>query len=236
MTRISTAMVMAAGLGSRMRPLTNDRPKPLVTVAGRPLIDHMLDRLADAGVGRAIVNVHYRADQLEAHLADRRRPAIVISDERALLLETGGGLAKARPLLGDDPIFVANTDSLWIERAPALGGLAAAWDPDRMDVLVMLAPLRHAIGFDGTGDFALDAAGRILVPVKGSAAPYAYTGVQILRPGLFDARPAAPFSTWVVWREVLSRGRMFGVVMDGVWLHVGDPAAREAAELRLAQA
>lgn len=236
MTGIRTAMVMAAGLGSRMRPLTEDRPKPLVTVAGRALIDHMLDRLADAGVEQAVVNVHYRADQLEAHLAGRLRPRVAISDERARLLETGGGIVRARPLLGSDPIFVANTDSIWIERAPALGGLAEAWDDDRMDVLVMLSPLHKAIGFDGAGDFDMDAAGRIEAPAAGAGAAYAYTGVQILRPGLFDGRPEEPFSTRVVWREVLGRGRMFGMVMDGVWLHVGDPAAREAAELRLRDA
>lgn len=234
MTQISTAMVMAAGLGTRMRPLTDDRPKPLITVGGRALIDHMLDRLVEVGVTRAVVNVHYRADQLEAHLAGRAQPQIVVSDERAQLLETGGGLAKARPLLGDNPIFVANTDAIWIENAPVLGALKAAWRPDQMDVLVMLAPLSETLGFEGRGDFDLDADGRIVAPERGAGAPYAYIGVQILKPSLFDNRPIEPFSTWVVWREALSAGRMHGLVMDGFWLHVGDPRARDAAEQKLA--
>src|SRR5262249_6798488 len=154
--------VLAAGLGTRMRPLTNDRPKALVEVAGRALIDHVLDRLADAGVKRAVVNVHWFADRLESHLAGRRGgPEIVISDERRELLETGGGLKKARKLLGDDPVFVANIDSVWIDRGDALAELAALWDPERMDTALLLARREESIGFEGAGDVFLGDDGRL---------------------------------------------------------------------------
>src|SRR3712207_3421158 len=171
-------MVLAAGLGTRMRPLTDDRSKALVEVGGRPLIDHMLERLADAGVERAVVNVHYFADRLEQHLKGRRRPRIVISDERAELLETGGGLKKARPLVGDEPIWVANIDSVWTERRPAMRALAQAWDPDKMDVALLLAPLERSLGFEGMGDAFLDDSGRLRFRGAATSAPFAYMGVH----------------------------------------------------------
>lgn len=231
-----TAMVLAAGLGTRMRPLTDDRPKALVEVAGKPLIDHVLDRLVEAGVTRAVVNVHAFADQLEAHLGRRRDIEIVCSDERAALLETGGGMKQARPLLGDDPVFVANIDSVWIETgAPALAALARAWDPARMDDLLLLVPVAASLGFDGRGDFFRSPDGRIAHRGGAAAAPYAYMGVHIIDPSLIDAWPAGPHGVFSHWMSFAERGRLHGAVMRGVWMHVGDPAARDAAEARLAE-
>ena len=229
-----TAMVLAAGLGTRMRPLKDDRPKALVEVSGKPLIDHLLDRLADAGVQRAVVNVHYFADQLEDHLKRRARPRIVISDERERLLETGGGLKKARALLGEDPIWAANIDSVWTEGAtPALTALADAWDPSRMDACLLLAPLERTLGFDGKGDFFLGEDGRLVHRGDRTAAPYAYIGVQIIKPQAVDNGPDGPFSLFGVWMRMIAQGRLHGVVLDGFWMHVGDPAAVKAAEARL---
>ncbi len=232
-----TAMVLAAGLGTRMRPLTNDRPKALVEVRGRALIDHVLDRLADAGVEKAVVNVHWFADRLETHLARRTRPEIVISDERAELLETGGGLKKARGLLGDDPVFVANIDSVWTDRARtpggALGDLIRLWDPARMDAALLLARRDGAIGFEGHGDFFLGEDSRLTFRGEAPAAPFAYMGVHITRPGYADAGPDGPFSLSPLWRKSAAEGRLFGCVLDGDWMHVGDPAARDAAEAKL---
>jgi MurNAc alpha-1-phosphate uridylyltransferase len=230
------AMVLAAGVGSRMRPLTDDRPKALVEVGGRPLIDHMLDRLADAGVTRAVVNVHAFADRLEAHLRRRAKaPSIIVSDERGALLETGGGLKKARPLLGDAPVFVANIDSIWIEHgAPALASLARAWDPAAMDVCLLLTPTASALGFDGPGDFFQDSDGRLTFRGEAAAAPFAYIGVHICKPQIVDDEPLAPFSLARLWRRLAPQERLQGVVLDGAWMHVGDPAARDAAERRLA--
>jgi MurNAc alpha-1-phosphate uridylyltransferase len=229
-------MVLAAGLGTRMRPLTDDRPKALVEVGGRALIDHVLDRLADAGVARAVVNVHYFADMLERHLARRSRPAIAISDERDLLLETGGGLKRARPLLGDDPVLVANIDSIWIEGAePALERLIGAWDPSAMDALLLLASMDRAIGFDSPGDFFLEPDGRLRFRGEAASAPYAFMGVHIAKPQLVDDQPEGPFSLSGVWRRLAAEGRLHGVVFDGLWMHVGDPEARVEAEARLAQ-
>ncbi|HEX6867056.1 MAG TPA: nucleotidyltransferase family protein [Caulobacteraceae bacterium] len=229
-----TALVLAAGLGTRMRPLTNDRPKALVEVGGRALIDHVLDRLADAGVETAVVNVHAFADRLEGHLANRRTPRIVISDERASLLETGGGLKKARPLVGEEPILVANIDSVWIENGvPALDSLTRAWDPARMDACLLLAKLDHCIGFEGAGDFFLDDDGRLAFRGEAQSAPYAYMGLHITKPQIVDAEGDGAFSLAPIWRRLAEEGRLHGAVMDGFWMHVGDPAAREAAEARL---
>lgn len=242
MTSPRTAMVLAAGLGTRMRPLTNDRPKALVEVGGRALIDHVLDRLADAGVERAVVNVHWFADRLEAHLAARGRgPEIIISDERAELLETGGGLKKARALLGDDPVFVANIDSVWIDRGDALTDLARLWNPDRMDAALLLARREGSIGFEGDGDFFLsDAdmtqAGALTFRGEAASAPYAYMGVHITRPDYADGGPDGPFSLSGLWRRSAAAGRLSGCVLDGDWMHVGDPQARDEAEARLKSA
>ena len=232
-----TAMVLAAGLGTRMRPLTNDRPKALVEVGGKALIDHLLDRLAEAGVRRAVVNAHYFADRLEGHLRTRAAPAVVISDERDELLETGGGLKKARPLLGEVPVLVANIDSVWIEAGrPALHRLADAWRPEAMDALLLLAPMDRAIGFDTPGDFFLEDDGRLRFRGEAAEAPFAFMGVHIAKPQVVDGEPDGPFSLSRVWRRLAARGRLAGVAFDGLWMHVGDPAARDAAEARLKQA
>ena len=232
-----TAMVLAAGLGTRMRPLTDDRPKALVEVGGRALIDHVLDRLADAGVERAVVNVHWFADRLEAHLAGRTRPAVVMSDERDELLETGGGLKKARPLLGDDPVFVANIDSVWIDRGDAPGGalddLVKLWNPERMDAVLLLARREGSIGFEGAGDFFLGDDGRLTFRGEAAGAPFAYMGVHVTRPDYADAGPEGPFSLSPLWRKSAAQGRLFGCVLNGDWMHVGDPQARDEAEARL---
>ena len=235
MTAIKTAMVLAAGLGTRMRPLTDDRPKALVEGRGRALIDHVLDRLAEAGVERAVVNVHWFADRLEQHLKGRGRgPDIVISDERAELLETGGGLKKARPLLGDTPVFVANIDSVWIDRGDALADLARLWNPEIMDAALLLARREGSIGFEGDGDFFLGDDGRLIFRGDAPSAPFAYMGVHITRPGYADDGPDGPFSLSPLWRKSATEGRLYGCVLDGDWMHVGDPQARDAAEAKLA--
>ncbi|MBC6981608.1 nucleotidyltransferase family protein [Caulobacter sp. 17J80-11] len=226
-------MVLAAGLGTRMRPLTNDRPKALVEVAGRTLIDHVLDRLADAGVEKAVVNVHWFADRLEGHLSGRTRPEIVISDERRQLLETGGGLKKARPLLGPDPVWVANIDSVWIDDGDALGELARMWDPEKMDACLLLARREASIGFEGAGDFFLADDGRLTFRGEAASAPFAYMGVHITKPGIVADQPKGPFSLTKVWRRLADEGRLYGRVLDGFWMHVGDPQARDAAEAKL---
>jgi len=235
MTAPKTAMVLAAGLGTRMRPLTDDRPKALVEVGGRALIDHVLDRLAEAGVERAVVNVHWFAERLEAHLRARGRgPEIVISDERAELLETGGGLKRARALLGDDPIFVANIDSVWSDRADGLAALSRLWDADRMDVALLLARREGSIGFEGDGDVFQADDGRLTFRGEAPSAPFAYMGVHITRPGYADGGPDGPFSLSPLWRRSAAEGRLFGCVLEGDWMHVGDPEARDQAEARLA--
>jgi MurNAc alpha-1-phosphate uridylyltransferase len=234
MTAPKTAMVLAAGLGTRMRPLTNDRPKALVEVAGRALIDHVLDRLADTGVETAVVNVHWFADRLESHLAGRERgPDIVISDERETLLETGGGLKKAAPLLGTDPVFVANIDSVWVDRADALNQLARLWNPSIMDAALLLARREGSIGFEGDGDFFLAGDGKLTFRGEAASAPFAYMGVHICRPDYVADGPDGPFSLSQFWRRSAAAGRLYGVVMDGDWMHVGDPQARDEAEAKL---
>jgi MurNAc alpha-1-phosphate uridylyltransferase len=181
-----------------------------------------------------VVNVHYLADLLEAHLAGRRAPRILISDERDLLLETGGGLKKARPLLGDAPVWAANIDSVWTETgAPVLPSLAAAWDPDRMDACLALVPLERSLGFDGPGDFFLGEDGRLIHRGAAARAPYAYIGAQIIKPQAVDRGPDGPFSLFPTWMDMMARGRLFGRVVDGFWMHVGDPEALKAAEARL---
>ena len=229
-------MVLAAGLGTRMRPLTDDRPKALVEVGGRALIDHVLDRLAEAGVETAVVNVHWFADRLEGHLARRTAPRIVISDEREELLETGGGLKKARPLVGDDPVWVANIDSVWTGGVGALQRFAALWDPERMDAALLLASREQSIGFEGQGDFFLEDDGRLRFRDRSDSAPYAYMGVHITKPQIVDDGPAGGFSLAPTWRRLAAEGRLFGAVLDGFWMHVGDPGARDEAEAHLASA
>ena len=227
-------MVMAAGLGTRMRPLTHDRCKALVEVGGRPLIDWTLDKLAAAGVEQAVINVHHFADALEEHLARRSAPSIVISDERDQLMDTGGGLAKAAPLFGAAPIFVANIDALWIDsQTPELDRLAAGFDPDVMDFRLMLSPMDLNLGFPGAGDFFMDADGRLTRRGGQARAPYAYAGVQVMHPRVLGGVAAQPFSTNRLWDDALERGALFGAAMDAFWMHVGDPEAKQAAENRL---
>jgi N-acetyl-alpha-D-muramate 1-phosphate uridylyltransferase len=234
MSAPKTAMVLAAGLGTRMRPLTLDRPKALVEIDGRAMIDHVLDRLAEAGVERAVVNVHAFADQMEAHLAGRVSPRILISDERAQLLDSGGGIARAAPLLGRDPIFVANIDNIWIEGArPALQTLAESWDPQIMDICILLAPRDRSTGFERPEGFLRDAKGRLTHSNSPDPLPpFNNIGFQIINPAILEGQPAA-FSIVPIWKRLSAQERLYGAVMDGFDMHVSDPAARDAAEARL---
>lgn len=231
------AMVLAAGLGTRMRPLTDDRPKALVELAGRALIDHMLDRLVEAGVETAVVNVHYFADLVEAHLAARQAkglgPRIVISDERPQALETGGGIKHALPLLGEGPVWVANIDSVWIESgAPALDAVAAAWDPEAMDVCLLLASTGGSLGFHDSGDVFLND-GVVRFKDPGESAPLVYVGVHICKPAITAEGPEGPFSLLPIWKGLAADHRVHGVSPEGLWMHVGDPGARDLAEAKL---
>ena len=230
-----TAMVMAAGLGKRMRPLTATRPKPLIPVAGKPLLDHTIDHLRAAGVERAVVNVHYLADTLEAHLGSVEGIDIVVSDERAQLLETGGGLMKARPLLGDDPVFVVNSDNYWLDGpVDALKLLAARWNPAEMDVLLLVVPLARAHCHAGRGDFHLAPNGRIVRRrQRGRVAPFVYIGVQIVNPAILIDAPDGAFSTMLFWERAIERGRAYALVHQGLWVDVGTPAAIARAEALL---
>lgn len=232
----STAMVMAAGKGTRMRPLTATRPKPLIEVAGTTLLDHVLDHLRAAGVGRIVVNVHYFADSLEAHLKSRARDFdVVISDERDELLETGGGLMNAKALLGDDPFLCVNTDNFWVDGpVDGIRLLASQWDDDRMDALMLLVPLARAHNHSGRGDFQMDPWGRLSRRKPGRMAPYVWTGIQMLSQRLLVDPPATAFSTNVFWDRAISAGRCFGVVHQGLWFDVGTPAAIPKTEAMLA--
>ena len=235
LSRPKRAMVLAAGIGKRMRPLTVTVPKPLIEVAGRTLIDHALDRLERAGVERVVVNVHYLADLVRARLARRKRPEIVISDEREQLLDTGGGIARALPLLGEEPFYLLNSDSFWIEGArPNLDWLASAWNDATMDALLMLAPTVRAIGYHGRGDFRMDPAGKLYRRGEREVVPFAYSGAAILHPRLFDGCPAGPFSLNRLFDKAIEADRLAGMRMDGLWLHVGTPEAITEAELSFA--
>ncbi|HEY5226827.1 MAG TPA: nucleotidyltransferase family protein [Methylovirgula sp.] len=230
------AMVFAAGLGTRMRPITDTIPKPLVRVAGNALIDHMLDRIADAGVETAIVNVHYHADQIEAHLAARRAPKIIISDERTKLLDQGGGIRKALPLLGDAPFLLCNTDAFWVEGPkPNLPRFAAGWDPEQMDILLLVAATSSSVGVDWPGDFTMDALGRLKRREERRVAPFVYTGVGIIKPDLFKGRTDDVFRLAPYFHEAAAAGRLFGKRLDGLWFHVGTPQAIEEAERTVAR-
>jgi len=231
-----TAMVMAAGLGKRMRPLTAAQPKPMVRVAGRALIDHALDRLADAGVTKAVVNVHYLADALEAHVMARAHPAIAISDEREGLLETGGGMVKARNAgLLPDPFFCVNADSIWLDGPRnAFADLSQHWDPARMDALLLVVPHARARNFGGPGDFTLDPMGRLRRRLQGRVAPAIYTGIQLVSHRLLREAPEGAFSTNILWDRAIGEGRLFGTVFTGEWLEVGEPRHVAATEAYLA--
>jgi MurNAc alpha-1-phosphate uridylyltransferase len=229
---LNTAMLLSAGLGKRMAPAANGLPKPLVMLHGKALIDHALDRLAAAGVARAIVNVHYKADLIEAHLQGRQAPSIEISDERAALLDTGGGVKKALPRLGPGPFLIHNADSVWIEGVGSnLARLAGAWDEARMDCLMLLALASASNGYQGRGDFALESDGRIRRrKVEQELVPFAFTGVSMAHPRLFDGSPDGAFSLNLVWSRAIAAGRAYGMRMDGVWMHVGSPDALAEAE------
>ena len=228
-------MIMAAGFGTRMRPLTDDRPKPLVTVRGRTLLDHALDRLVAAGVRMVVINLHYRAEQVKEHLKSRRDLEIRYSLEEEIL-GTGGGVVKALPLFEGESFFILNSDSVWVEGYVApLTAMQRMWDPDRMDGLLLLAAMTTAMGYDGRGDFLLDPNGRLARVPERTNSPYAYPGVQIVHPRLFANAPQGSFSTNVMWDRAIAKERLFGARLDGVWLHVGSVEARDDAEAYLAR-
>jgi len=230
------AMVLAAGFGQRMRPLTDNMPKPLVKVAGKALLDHVLDRLADAGVTRAVVNVHYLADQIERHVAARELPRITISDERGLLLDTGGGVVKALPLLGDAPFFHINSDTIWIDSVkPNLTRLAETFDPEKMDALLLLAPGAGSIGYAGRGDFTMAPDGRLATRPERDVAPFVYAGAAILSPRLFIGAPSGAFSLTRLFGRAIEAGRLHGLRLEGLWMHVGTPEAIAEAEQAIAE-
>lgn len=231
-----TAMVMAAGLGKRMRPLTATQPKPLVRVAGKPLIDYSLDHLADAGVARAVVNVHYLADALEAHLAKRAAPAVSISDERALLLETGGGMVRALPQL-PDPFFCLNSDNIWLDGPrDTFRELSDAWRPHEMDALLLVVSHQRAHNYVGKGDFHLDPNGLISRRRTGRIAPFIYTGIQLVSHRLLREAPEGAFSTNVLWQRAIDEGRLYGLIHTGEWFEVGEPGAIAPTEAWLKRA
>jgi len=225
------AMVLAAGLGLRMRPLTDHMPKPLVRVAGQPLLDHVLDKLAGAGVSEAVVNVHYLPDQIIQHTANRTRPRIIISDERDVVLGTGGAVVKALPLLGKEPFFHLNADTMWIDGVrPNLERLAETFDPDRMDILLLMAPTTSSIGYTGRGDYAMLPDGALRKRREHQVVPFVYAGAAILSPSLFADAPAGEFSLTKMFDRANEQERLFGLRLDGVWMHVGTPDAVQAAE------
>jgi N-acetyl-alpha-D-muramate 1-phosphate uridylyltransferase len=232
------AFVPAAGLGTRMRHLSAALPKPLIEVAGRSLLDRVLDRIAAAGISHAVVNVHYLADQIETALARRTTPRITISDERAELLDTGGGVVVALPALGPEPFLIHNSDSIWIEdgERAALAALFEAWDGHAMDCLMLLADIPTSIGYDGQGDFTIDDDGRLARRVSGSSDACVFTGVSIAAPRLFDGSPDGAFSLNLVWDRAIATGRLFGLRLDGRWMHVGTPEAVTEAGALLAAA
>ncbi len=234
-SNVSRAMIMAAGFGTRMRPLTDDRPKPLVTVSGRTLLDHALDRLVAAGVTLAVINLHYRAQMIKEHLSRRRDIEIQYSMEDEIL-GTGGGVVKALPLFGGECFFILNSDSIWVEGyVPPLTAMQRQWDPEQMDGLLLLAAMTTAMGYDGRGDFLLDTNGHVARVPQAMSSPYAYPGVQIVHPRLFEGAPQGEFSTNVMWDRAIARNRLYGTRLDGVWIHVGTPEARDDAEAYLAR-
>jgi MurNAc alpha-1-phosphate uridylyltransferase len=235
-SRPTTAFVLAAGKGERMRPLTNTVPKPLVKLAGKSLIDHVLDRLIAAGIKTAVVNVHHMADQIEKHLAVRKKPKIVISDERKALLDTGGGVLNALSKLGRAPFLIHNSDSVWIEGMGSnLDRLITAWDDAAMDSLMLVAPVATSIGYDGPGDFHMDSTGRLTRQAGGRVAPFVFAGVSIAHPRLFEGAPAGSFSLNRVWNRAIEKGRLYGIRLEGIWMHVGTPGAVGEAEAAIAE-
>lgn len=230
-TRPKTAMVLAAGLGTRMRPLTDHKPKPLVEVAGKPLLDHVLDRLKDVGVTKAVVNVHYLGDQIIDHVAARAQPKVLISDERDKALGTGGGVKKALPLLGNEPFFHMNADTMWIDGVqPNLDRLAEAFDPARMDILLLMAPTASSIGYDGSGDYTMMPDGTLRKRKENQVVPFVFAGVAILSPSIFKDAPEGDFSLTKLFDAAAEQERLYGLRLEGVWMHVGTPDAVHSAE------
>lgn len=228
---VSKAMVMAAGLGTRMRPLTDELPKPLVRLRGRPLIDYAIDRLVEAGVQSAVVNVHYLADAIEHHLADRTDIEIIISDERGHLLDTGGGAAHVIDRLGPGPFFVINSDSVWLEGiGDSLSRMSSRWRDDEMDCLMLLASTVTSVGYDGRGDFGMNESGRLVRRPESEVAPFVNTGAYLIHPRLFQDMPDGAFSMNLLWDRAMDADRMFGIRHDGIWMHVGTPEALNEAE------
>ncbi|HEY0283046.1 MAG TPA: nucleotidyltransferase family protein, partial [Rhizomicrobium sp.] len=235
MSSPTRAMIMAAGLGTRMRPLTNDRPKPLVEVGGKALIDHAIDRLVAAGVTTVVVNLHYKAEMIQAHLAQRKDVEILYSDEGDGLLGTGGGVALALEHFRGEPFYIHNSDTVWVEGyGAALERMKARWDPETMDALLLMAPMVTSMGYEGIGDFMMDPSGRLSRVPPGRVSPFAFPGVQIVHPRLFDNAPAGGFSTNILWDRAIEKERLFGVRLDGIWIHVGTPQAVAEAEEFLA--
>lgn len=234
---IESAMVMAAGIGKRMRPLTATRPKPLVRVAGKPLIDHSLDRIEAAGIDHVVVNVHYLADALEAHLAKQKRSfTLAVSDERGELLETGGGMVKALPLLKGDPILIVNSDNIWTDGPQdSIRNLARHWDGDRMDALLLVIRQASATGHGGKGDFHMDPSGKLSRRKPGRVAPFVYTGIQLISPRLLVGAPDGPFSTNLLWDRAIAAGRLYGLSHMGQWFDVGTPASIAPTEAALSE-
>lgn len=233
-TTVTHAMILAAGLGLRMRPLTNDRPKALVEVNDKTLVDRIIDRLVTAGVRQIVINLHYKGDLLRSHLSKRDDVEILFSDESEELLDTGGGLKMARPLFGEAPLFTHNCDSLWLEGAePALQNMVQRFDPDSMDALLLLAPVASASGYHGRGDFHMDGDGRVTRRAEHDVAPFVWTGVQILNPKLLDGMPDGAFSANLLFDKALERERLFGMRLDGPWMHVGDAQGLASAETLL---
>lgn len=228
---ITRAMILAAGLGTRMRPLTNDRPKPMVEVLGRSLIDHAIDKLKAGGVTMVVVNVHHKADMLKAHLAKRKDVEIRIVDETEAILDTGGGVANALANFEGEPFFTYNSDSIWVEgMGRSMERMQSRWNGDEMDALMLLAVAARSIGYEGLGDFTMDAFGHLKRRRELKLAPFVWTGLQIIHPRLFDGAPKGRFSINPLWDKAIEKGRLYGLRLDGVWLHVGTPDGRDAAE------
>ena len=231
MTAITRAMILAAGLGTRMGPLTHDRPKPLVPVLGRTLIDRVIDRLIAGGIKTVVVNVHYKADMLKAQLAQRKDVEIIICDETDAILDTGGAIAKALEHFKGEPFFTQNSDSIWVEgMGRAMTRMSESWKSDSMDCLMLLAPTTSSLGYDGRGDFEMNALGHLKRRAELKLAPFVWTGLQILHPRLFDGAPTGRFSINPLWDKAIENERLFGIRLDGVWIHVGTPEGLVEAE------
>lgn len=237
MSNITRAMIMAAGFGTRMRPLTNKIPKPLVKVQGRALIDHVMDRLVEAGVKTIVVNIHYMGDQIKAHVEKRKDVEIIISDETDSILDSGGGIFKALPHFKGEPFYHANADTVWVEGAShALERLKAAWNPAEMDALMLLASTVTTVCYDGRGDFMMDADGRLSRVPEGRISPFVWMSMEILHPRLFDGMQPGKFSINPLWDKAIAKGRLFGQRLDGVWMHIDRPEAVKQSEEYLAYA